>query len=281
MQNNQPEIAGHRLIGEKVPLVMGILNVTPDSFSDGGRFETLETALEQALRLVDEGADILDIGGESTRPGADLVPVEEELARVVPLIEQVRQRSPVLLSIDTRKAQVMQTAVAAGADIINDVTALTFEPESLIAASSCDAPIILMHGKGDPKTMQDNPVYDDVLAEVMGFLRDQLAICAAAGISRDRLVVDPGIGFGKTLEHNLTLLANLHRFHELGVPVLLGASRKRFIGALSGESQADRRAPGSIAAALSAVQQGVQILRVHDVGETRQALAVWQGIEAA
>jgi len=269
----------------KTPVqLMGIVNVTPDSFSDGGRFVEHGAAIAHARKLVDDGAEFVDIGGESTRPGADLVSVDEELARVLPIIKGLKDpRVPfdAKISIDTRKAAVMSLAIEAGADIINDVSALQYDGDSLDVAARFDGPVILMHGKGDPKTMQNNPVYQDVVGEVREYLKQRIEACEQAGIERWRLVIDPGIGFGKTLQHNLTLLANLDQLSDLGVPLLLGASRKRFIGTLSGEERAERRAPGSIAAALAGVAQGVQILRVHDVKKTRQALDVWLAIEEA
>jgi dihydropteroate synthase len=280
--------SNHELVDEQV-LLMGIVNVTPDSFSDGGEFSSDLAAFTHAVSLAKNGADIIDIGGESTRPGAAPVSVDEELDRVIPVIErlkafqstQSREQLPLLkISIDTRKAQVMREAIKAGANIINDVTALQYDEDSLQVAADCACPVILMHGKGDPETMQDNPTYKDVVAEVHEYLAARIAVCESAGIARSRLVIDPGIGFGKTLEHNLSLLANLEKFNDLGVPLLLGASRKRFIGSLSGETDAAKRAPGSIAAALHAVSQGAKILRVHDVKKTRQALKVWQAIEA-
>ncbi len=278
----------HELVKTDV-LLMGIVNVTPDSFSDGGAFCDAGTAIDHGVELAAQGAHILDIGGESTRPGAELVSVEEELARVIPVIRGLADRKKkhaaftARISIDSRKSEVMHQALLAGADIINDVTALQFDEQSLQVAAGHGCPVILMHGLmekgGDPKTMQDNPCYKDVVADVFQMLFHRIGVCEQAGIARSRLIVDPGIGFGKTLQHNLTLLANLDKFHELGVPVLLGASRKRFIGALSGEQDPLKRAPGSIAAALAGVAQGVQILRVHDVKKTRQALDVWQAIE--
>lgn len=260
------------------PRLMGIVNVTPDSFSDGGAFGSARAAVDHALRLEAEGADILDIGGESTRPGAHPVTVDEELERVMPVIEGLAGRTKALISIDTRKAEVMRRALAAGAHIINDVAALTYEPACLEVASASDAPVILMHAQGDPRTMQAAPHYDDCLLDVCDWLDARIAACESAGIARARLVIDPGIGFGKTLAHNLELLAGLTLLHGLGVPILLGASRKSFIGALTGLKDAHERLPGSIAAALQGLAQGVQILRVHDVAETRQALAVWEAM---
>lgn len=256
--------------------IMGILNVTPDSFSDGGLFLKPEAALMQA-RVMAAGADILDIGGESTRPGAAEVAQPEEIARTAPVIAALRAAGlDIPVSIDTRKAGVAEAAFAAGASILNDVTALRFDPKMADVASQLRAPVILMHSIATPATMQDDPEYDDVLLDVYDALSERLAVAEAAGIARDRLAVDPGIGFGKTLQHNLALLSRLSLFHNLGVPVLLGASRKRFIGTLSSESDAQKRLPGSLAVALAGVAQGMQMIRVHDVAETRQALSLWQ-----
>jgi len=262
------------------PLVMGIVNVTPDSFSDGGDFAQAEAAIAHALKLVDEGADIVDIGGESTRPGADDVSVEEELDRVIPVIEELKDLATPI-SIDTRHARVMTEAVAAGAAIINDVTGLTFEAQSRAAALKSGAGVVVMHSRGTPKTMQRSPRYDDVTAEVIAWLDHQVQLALQAGINRDRIVVDPGIGFGKNTQHNLTLLHQLEAFHGLGVPLLVGASRKRFIGELGNAPDARQRMPGSVAIALWAAQKGAQVLRVHDVAETRQALAVQAAIMGA
>ena len=263
------------------PRIMGIVNVTPDSFSDGGQHASTQAAIAHALKLAAEGADILDIGGESTRPGSDAVSTDEELRRVVPVIEGLAGRTKALISIDTRKAEVMQRALAAGAHIINDVAALTYEPACMEVAAASNAPIVLMHAQGDPRTMQAAPHYDDCLLDVYDWLEARVAACEAAGIVRNRLIVDPGIGFGKTLDHNLELLAGLSIFHGLGVPLLLGASRKRFIGALTGVTAAHQRVAGSIAAALQGAAQGAQIMRVHDVAETRQALTVWEAMRSA
>jgi dihydropteroate synthase len=260
------------------PRIMGIVNVTPDSFSDGGRTASTDTAIAHALKLAADGADILDIGGESTRPGAQDITVDEELRRVMPVIEGLAGRTTALISIDTRKAEVMRRALAAGAQIINDVAALTYEPACMEVAAASNAPIVLMHAQGDPRTMQTAPRYDECLLDVYDWLAERIDACTAAGIDRARLIVDPGIGFGKTLDHNLELLAGLSVFHGLGVPVLLGASRKGFIGALTGVKVAADRVAGSIAAALHGAGQGVQILRVHDVAETRQALSVWEAM---
>jgi len=267
----RPALAG---VAMDSPRLMGIVNVTPDSFSDGGDFAEAETAVAQARRLADEGADFVDVGGESTRPGSDPVLLEDERARVMPVLDGLRDL-PAPVSIDTRKAAIMTEAAAKGARLINDVSGLTHDPEALSAAAQTGLPVILMHALGDPKTMQDAPRYDDVLLEVYDFLAARIDAAVAAGIPKQRIAVDPGVGFGKTLQHNLTLLNGLSLFHGLGVPVLVGASRKRFVGTLDDEPEAKKRVPGSIAAAITAASQGVQILRVHDVRETRQALRVW------
>ncbi len=260
------------------PLIMGILNITPDSFSDGGLFLRPEAAVMQA-RLMAAGADIIDIGGESTRPGAAEVTEADEVARTAPVIAALREGGLDLpLSIDTRKAGVARAALAAGAAWVNDVTALRHDPAMAGVVSAAACPVILMHSIATPATMQDDPVYDDVLLDVFDALRDRVAMAEAAGIARHRIAIDPGIGFGKTLAHNLALLARLSLFHDLGCPVLLGASRKRFIGTISAENDAARRMPGSLAVALAGVAQGVQMIRVHDVAETRQALSLWQAV---
>ena len=261
------------------PRLMGILNVTPDSFSDGGRFAGPKAALAQARHLA-ATSDILDIGGESTRPGAAEVAADEEVQRTAPLISALRQGGVVLpISIDTRKSVVAHAAVAAGASMINDVSALTHDPALGRLAAESGLPICLMHAQGTPATMQADPRYDDVLLDVYDFLEERLAAAGAMGIPRARLIADPGIGFGKTLEHNLTLIRGLSLFHGLGVPILLGASRKRFIGTIAEEPQADRRDPGSIAVTLAGVAQGIQIHRVHDTEGTRQALCLWQAVQ--
>jgi dihydropteroate synthase len=250
------------------PHIMGILNVTPDSFSDGGRFNTVETALAQARAMA--AADILDIGGESTRPGAALVDVDEEIRRTAPVIAAIRAAGiAVPISLDTRKAAV---AVAGGADIVNDVSAMTFDADMAHVVATAKCPVILMHAQGTPQTMQADPRYDDVLLDVYDYLAGRIAAAVNAGIARDRIAVDPGIGFGKTVTHNLQLLQRISLFHSLGCPILLGASRKRFVGAIGGEP----RLAGSLAVALAGAAQGVQMLRVHDVDETKAALALWQ-----
>lgn len=260
------------------PRLMGILNVTPDSFSDGGHFFAAEAAVAQA-RAMALGAEIIDIGGESTRPGAAEVPVEEEIARTAPVIRALReggQTAPI--SIDTRKAPVAQAALEAGATLVNDVSAFDFDPTLGPRVAQANVPVILMHAQGVPATMQDDPRYADVLLDVYDALAARLARAEALGIDRARIMLDPGIGFGKTQAHNLTLLRGLSLFHGLGCPILLGTSRKRFIGSIGGADRPEDRAPGSIATALQGASQGVQVIRVHDVAETRQALRLWQAL---
>lgn len=260
------------------PRIAGVLNVTPDSFSDGGRWTDPGQAVEHALRLIEEGADLIDVGGESTRPGAEPVPAGEEIARVVPVIAALRERTSVPISIDTSKPEVMRAAVEAGAGLINDVAALRGDG-ALDAAAALGVPVCLMHMRGEPRTMQAAPEYDDVVGEVHRFLAERLFACQMAGIDKKRILVDPGFGFGKTLEHNLALLRDLERFAELA-PVYVGLSRKTMIGALTGHDDPAARAAGSAAAALIAVQRGALLVRVHDVAVTRDALAVWAGVAA-
>ena len=274
----QVDCAG-RLLRLDRPQVMGIVNVTPDSFSDGGAHDTCEAAVAHALRLVEEGADLLDIGGESTRPGAEEVPIEEELRRVVPVIEQLSSRTRVPISIDTSKPEVMRAAVAAGAGMINDVCALRGEG-SLDMAATLGVPVVLMHMRGEPRSMQQAPEYDDVVGEVHRFLAERLFAAEMAGVAKKNLLVDPGFGFGKTTAHNLALLAGLQRFTELGVPVLAGLSRKRTIGELTGRDSVQDRLAGSVAAHLIAAQRGAMFLRVHDVAATVDALKVWNAVAA-
>jgi dihydropteroate synthase len=257
------------------PRIMGIINVTPDSFSDGGLYLTRDAAVEHALELEAQGADILDIGGESTRPGSEGVDLEEECRRVLPVIAALAKRSRARLSIDTRKAEMMRRAALEGAQIINDVSALTHDPKALENAARCGLAIILTHTQGEPRNMQDSPTYADVALDVFDWLQARIEACEGAGIARTRLLVDPGIGFGKTPAHNVSLLGSLSLLHGLGCPLVLGASRKSFVGALTGAGAADRLA-GSIASALAGADQGVQILRVHDVAATRQALTIWE-----
>ncbi|MEM9421131.1 MAG: dihydropteroate synthase [Pseudomonadota bacterium] len=260
------------------PVLMGIVNVTPDSFSDGGQFHASKDAVAHGLRLVGEGAHILDIGGESTRPGAAHVSEQEELDRVLPVIEGLAAHTPQPLSIDTRKPRVAEAAVQAGAHIWNDVSALTYAEDSVSVAAKLNVPLILMHAQGDPKTMQDAPQYDDVAGEVTDFLKSRVNVCREEGISPDNIVLDPGIGFGKTLEHNIALLRQLDALVSLGHPVLLGASRKRFIADLDRDGPAGGRLGGSIAAAFGAAKAGVAWFRVHDVAATRQAFAVGRAL---
>jgi dihydropteroate synthase len=262
---------------------MGVINVTPDSFSDGGRLEDLPAAIREARRLIAEGADILDIGGESTRPGATSVSEDRELDRVIPLIRAIRAESAIPISIDTMKPAVARAAFAAGATIWNDITALRHAPESLAVAAELGGEIVLMHMQGEPGTMQAEPHYDDVVAEVAAFLAKRAEAAMAAGVARDRIWLDPGVGFGKhMIRHNLPLLAGLDRIVALGFPVLLGVSRKSFIGALDGGGRdADHRLGGSIAGALAGAAAGVAAVRVHDVRETVQALRVWAAIDGA
>ena len=264
-----------------IPLIMGIVNVTPDSFSDGGLLGDVQTAIDHALRLEDEGAAILDIGGESTRPGAEPVSIDEERLRVLPVIEGLVGRTTAKLSIDTRKVVIANNAIAAGAAIWNDVSALSYDAQSVETAASLNCEIVLMHARGDPRVMQNNLKYADVVAEVKAYLAARVELCVAAGIDRARLIVDPGIGFGKTLEHNLSLMANLNEFRSIDCRVLLGASRKRFISALDRDEPAAERVGGSIAAAISGARHGADIIRVHDVAATRQALAVAAAIDKA
>jgi dihydropteroate synthase len=258
--------------------IMGVVNVTPDSFSDGGAHASTDAAVAHALKLAEEGADLLDVGGESTRPGAGEVPIEEELRRVVPVIERLARGCALPISVDTSKPEVMRAAVAAGAGMINDPWALRRE-SALDAAAALGVPVCLMHMQGTPQDMQDDPRYDDVVAQVHSFLAQRLFACEMAGLPKMKLLVDPGFGFGKNLEHNLLLLRQLSRIAELGVPVLAGLSRKGMIGKLTGRD-VDARVHGSVAAALIAAQNGASILRVHDVAATADALAVWRAVAA-
>jgi dihydropteroate synthase len=274
----QLDCAG-RILRLDVPRVMGIVNVTPDSFADGGEHATVEAAIAHGLQLAGEGADILDIGGESTRPGAQDVPVDEELRRVIPVIEALAQQISLPISIDTSKPEVMRAAVAAGAGLINDVYALRREG-ALEAAAALGVPVVLMHMLGEPRSMQEAPRYDDVVADVHRFLAERIFAAEMAGIAKKNLVVDPGFGFGKTIAHNLALLAQLQRFTEFGVPLLAGLSRKKTIGELTGRSDPHDRIHGSVAAHLIAVQRGAMLLRVHDVAATIDALKIWNAVAA-
>jgi dihydropteroate synthase len=255
---------------------MGIVNVTPDSFSDGGRLDDAQAAIAHALRLQEEGADILDVGGESTRPGAVPVPADEEIRRVLPVIEALARRG-CMVSVDTMKPDVMRAALDAGAAMVNDVMALR-APGALEVVAASGAAVCLMHMQGEPQRMQQAPSYTDVVADVKRFLQDRVAACEAAGIGRERLLIDPGFGFGKTLEHNLSLLKHLDRMAELGLPVLVGLSRKSMLGALTGRG-VDAREFASVAAHLAAVARGARLLRVHNVAAMRDALAVWNAVE--
>ncbi len=272
-------------LGE-LPLLMGIVNVTPDSFSDGGRFLDPDKAIAYGLQLAAEGADVLDIGGESTRPGAAPIDTQEELHRILPVAVALRKQTDAPLSIDTSKAAVAEAALDAGVEIINDVTALEGDPNMLPLAIKSGCGVCLMHKQGEPRTMQAAPHYDDVVAEVFGYLRSRRDALLAAGVEQDRIALDPGIGFGKTAPHNLQLLTDIGRLHDLGCPILVGHSRKRFIAALMdrgirdlefhGAPPSDDRLPGTIGVALSLARQGVQILRVHDVAAVRRALVLFQ-----
>lgn len=270
-------------MGFQRPKIMGILNVTPDSFSDGGRYDSLELAVKRALRLIEDGADIIDIGGESTRPGAAEVDVAEEVRRTQPVIAAIREATrdhdidPVI-SIDTRKPDVAEAAIHAGADIWNDVTALTFDPRSEALAAELGCEVIIMHMQGSPETMQLDPQYTDAVNDVKTYLAGRVEALEVAGVERGKITIDPGIGFGKRHEDNLAILGGLDEFHSLGCRVLMGASRKSFIGRIDG-SAVDDRLGGSIAAALWSAALGASILRVHDVSETVQAMTVWEAIE--
>lgn len=274
----QLDCAGRVLVLDR-PRVMGVVNVTPDSFSDGGLYADVDTAVAHALRLAEEGADVLDIGGESARPGANGVSVEEELARVIPVIERLARETALPLSIDTSKPEVMRAAVAAGAGMINDVYALRREG-ALDAAAALGVPVVLMHMLGEPRSMQDAPDYEDVVADVHRFLAERIFSAEMAGIPKKRIVVDPGFGFGKTTAHNLALLARFERFTDLGVPALAGLSRKRSIGEITGRDDPQARIHGSVAAHVIAAQRGAKLLRVHDVAATVDALKVWNAVAA-
>jgi len=255
------------------PLVMGVLNITPDSFYEGSRYFEKSQAVEKALEMVEEGADILDVGGLSSRPGAEEIPEDEELARVIPVIELLKAKLSVPVSIDTYRSKVAAGAVKAGAVIVNDISALRFDPEIAGVVESSDISVVLMHMQGNPRTMQKAPRYDDVVEEILTFLQERVDYAVGAGITKERIIVDPGIGFGKTLEHNLALLHNIERFHETGCAVLIGASRKSMIGAITG-TPAEERIWGTAAITAHCVLKGVEIHRVHDVGAMRQVCDV-------
>ena len=257
----------------QLPCVMGILNVTPDSFSDGGRFARLEAAVAQGVAMARDGAAIIDVGGESTRPGSDRVPLDEELARVLPVLERLRAETSAVLSIDTYKAEVARRALAAGATLLNDVSALRMDPAMVEVAAEAGCPVILMHMLGEPKTMQQDPHYDDVVDDVRAVLEERMAFAVARGVDEERILVDPGIGFGKTVAHNLVLLRELSRLKELGRPLVLGASRKRFLGAILG-AEPGGRLVGTVASTVIGLMNGADVVRVHDVRENFEALRV-------
>lgn len=268
-----------QLLGGTNPVIMGILNVTPDSFSDGGEFDQVSTAVKHALEIQEEGADIIDVGGESTRPGAEPVNQEQEIQRVIPVINAIRGRSDVLISVDTSKPAVMRAAIQAGANLVNDVNALRAEG----AAECCaefDVPVCLMHMKGEPRTMQQNPDYGDVVGEVRDFLQERARRCIEAGISKEHIIIDPGFGFGKTLDQNVTLLNQLDAICELHFPVMVGISRKSMLGTIL-DRPVDERLVGSIAAAAIAYSRGARVFRVHDVAATRDALRICMVVEGA
>jgi dihydropteroate synthase len=271
------EACGRSIVADRVPRVMGIINVTPDSFSDAGRTRARDDAVAHALRLVEEGADLLDIGGESSRPGADPVPLDEELRRVIPVIEALAARVAVPISVDTTKAEVARRAIAAGATIINDIQALQGDPALGRVAAETGAAVVLMHMAGTPRTMQDDPHYDDVVREVRDALARRIADVELLGIPRARIAIDPGIGFGKTLAHNLELLRNLEQFATLGCAVLIGTSRKGFLGTLTGRP-VDQRAIASVVSSLAAAHKGANVVRVHDVAAMVDAIKTWTAI---
>jgi dihydropteroate synthase len=263
------------------PSVMGILNLTPDSFSDGGDHNAPEQAVAHARQMVAEGADLIDVGGESTRPGASFVPPAQEIARTAPVIKAIRAQLDIPLSIDTRKTEVARAAVAAGAHIVNDVSGFTFDADLAGYCADAGLPVMVKHAQGDPQTMQDAPRYDNVLLDVYDFLEARVEALVAAGVPRAQIIVDPGIGFGKTVQHNLLLLNRLSLFHALGCAILLGVSRKRFIGTIGNAPEPKDRAAGSVSVGLRAVADGVQMLRVHDVAQTRSALDLWMAVHRA
>jgi len=257
--------------------IMGVINVTPDSFSDGGHYFAKDDAIKKGLHLVEEGSDIIDIGGESTRPGSGPIPVEEEIRRTIPVITALRERTDVLISIDTTKSEVAKAALEAGADIINDISALRFDSRMAFLAAQEDVPVILMHMKGTPQTMQVNPTYEDVLLEIKAFLKESIDKARASGIKKEKIIIDPGIGFGKRLQDNLTLINNLHVLEELDQPILIGVSRKSFIGTILGLPPQERL-EGSIASAILSILHGANILRVHDVASIKRAVRVAEAI---
>lgn len=259
------------------PVLMGILNVTPDSFSDGGRHDDLSAATLAATKMAEQGAHLIDIGGESTRPGAAFVPESEEIERTAPVIAALRAANLTTpISIDTRKSTVANAALDAGANIVNDVSGFGFDPDLAPLCAARKTPVCVMHAQGDPATMQDDPQYGDVVLDVYDYLLQRIEYLTSLGIPRDQIIADPGIGFGKKLPHNLKLLHRISLFHSLGVPILLGASRKKFIGTIGNVTQANARGPGSVGVAIGAISQGIQIIRAHDVAEHAQAIALWR-----
>lgn len=271
----QLSLPRNRTLDLNKPIIMGIVNVTPDSFSDGGNYNSVEDAFKQAMRLIEEGAGILDIGGESTRPGAPDVALQEELLRVIPVIKRIREASDCVISIDTSKAAVMEAAIEAGADIINDVRALQ-EPGALeVAAKYSDVPVCLMHMQGQPRTMQTNPTYENLISDINQFFEERVLTCSKAGINQNRIILDPGFGFGKTLTHNFEILEKFNAFSTLGLPLLAGLSRKSMFGQLLNRETSERVA-ASLAGALLCAQKGAHIIRVHDVKETADVIGVWQ-----
>ena len=267
-----------RTLDLQASVVMGILNVTPDSFSDGGSFSTVDSAVTRARQIIDDGASIIDIGGESSRPGAEPVSIDEEIRRVVPVIEAIRKVSQIAISIDTCKAEVAKAALSAGADIINDISALNFDPKMADLAAQTKAPLVLMHMLGTPRTMQDNPRYTDVVGQINEFFEERIAFAVSRGIATEKLILDPGIGFGKRPIDNVTILSRLREFHRHNLPLLVGASRKSFIGVLDSGAPVDNRLGGSLAAAVRAAINGAAVIRVHDVRETVQALSVLKAV---
>ncbi|MCP4704487.1 MAG: dihydropteroate synthase [candidate division Zixibacteria bacterium] len=267
------ELANRRVLKLNRPLVMGILNVTPDSFSDGGKHASPKEALSFAHKMVKDGVDIIDIGGESSRPGSDPVTVDEELKRVIPIIKKIREHSNIPISIDTTKSEVASQTISAGADIINDISALRFDSKMAEVIAENKTPVVLMHMLGIPKTMQVEPTYTDCVNEIMQFFSERIHFCLNNGIPREKIILDPGIGFGKRLNDNLTIINKIGQFKTFGCPVLLGASRKSFIGLVTGEkNHPDKRIGGSLASAITGIQNGVDIIRVHDISETVEAM---------
>jgi dihydropteroate synthase len=272
---------GWRQRFEDRPLIMGVLNITPDSFYDGGRFYASGTAIEHALRLAEEGADIIDVGGESTRPSADATSVEEELGRVIPVIKGIRTRSNVFISIDTYKARVAQEAVDAGADMINDISGLSFDPKIGEVAAESKVPVVIMHIKGTPKEMQVNPRYDDVIGEIKGFFAERIVYAKQCGIGEDNIILDPGIGFGKRLDDNLMIIKELRRFKDLGKPILIGTSMKAFIGKLADSPDLEERVEGTLASVALSLWNGADIVRVHDVKKARRVATLVHAVMKA